>query len=232
MFLFVFVSCTKSDDNAEKTPTLMVKFSAKEFNNTTNKLETLFGGADSYTPITRAPNGSNRISPLKTVEMEAKEALLPFSAKGEQIRNAILEASSEGTLLLSNIERSNLINLDDASLAGIAYIISTLSIIRQLEPEINSSKLSKNDFIECLSVAIGFNAISGLYGYISGTAAMMSARTALQLAGAFVGRTLGWVGVAWALYDFGKCVHDRHKCVFSIPYEKIKPVYCITLSDS
>ena len=213
MFLFVFVSCTKSDDNAEKTPTLMVKFSAKEFNNTTNKLETLFGGADSYTPITRAPNGSNRISPLKTVEMEAKEALLPFSAKGEQIRNAILEASSEGTLLLSNIERSNLINLDDASLAGIAYIISTLSIIRQLEPEINSSKLSKN-------------------GYISGTAAMMSARTALQLAGAFVGRTLGWVGVAWALYDFGKCVHDRHKCVFSIPYEKIKPVYCITLSDS
>lgn len=40
-----------------------------------------------------------------------------------------------------------------------------------------------------------FDAFSGAFGYITGTAGLITARTALQLGVAVVGRTLGWVGV-------------------------------------
>ena len=38
---------------------------------------------------------------------------------------------------------------------------------------------------------------------------LMTAKTARQIICAFAKRTLGWVGIAWMIYDFSECMNKK-----------------------
>lgn len=37
----------------------------------------------------------------------------------------------------------------------------------------------------------------------------MTATNALQIARGLIGRTVGWIGIAYSAYKFGKCLRNR-----------------------
>lgn len=63
-------------------------------------------------------------------------------------------------------------------------------------------------WLDCLADAFGIGKWS-LSQYISGTKTLMTARTGLVIAKAFAKRTLGWIGVAIAVYDYSQCMKGK-----------------------
>ena len=55
----------------------------------------------------------------------------------------------------------------------------------------------------------GFEIGGGFYTYYNGTRMLMTAKTARQIICAFAKRTLGWVGIAWVIYDFSECMNKK-----------------------
>lgn len=63
---------------------------------------------------------------------------------------------------------------------------------------------------------MGIGIASGVDGYVGGTISLFTAATAKQIARALCTRTLGWIGVAIVLYQFGKCLKNKQKGGYTI----------------
>lgn len=70
--------------------------------------------------------------------------------------------------------------------------------------------------LSCVSFALGIGIASGVDGYVGGTISLFTAATAKQIARALCTRTLGWIGVAIVLYQFGKCLKNKQKGGYTI----------------
>lgn len=79
--------------------------------------------------------------------------------------------------------------------------------------------MNESQILECLKYAIGIQGLSdlvkgeielrGFKRYYNGTKMLMTAKTARQIICAFAKRTLGWVGIAWMMYDFSECMNKK-----------------------
>lgn len=129
-------------------------------------------------------------------------------------------------------------NLDEASLAGVAYFMSILAIVEKEEPltiDGEPLRLTSADVKDCLSVSISVGVFGGLFDYGYGTYSLITARTALNIGLSLAGRTIGWVTLASSIYEFAKCLKKRG-CVYStnhpdplIPSDKMKVNEDITI---
>lgn len=151
-------------------------------------------------------------------EAKAKEIFSPYVQDGISIRDEVIRYASEGLLDESPEDIQKFENLDEASLAGVAYFMSILAIVEKEEPltiDGEPLRLTSADVNDCLSLALGFDVVGGITGYISGTRGLITASTAFDLGLSLMGRTLGWVGLAYCTYEFVQCI-KKHGCVYSI----------------
>lgn len=153
-------------------------------------------------------NVSRTNSAVSITEEQAMDILSPLIPQGLSIRNQIVNNAELGNLNISADELQLLLNMDDSQLAELAYYIVTVA---DIDPELYDDGMKKytgQQLLDCLSTAIGLDAVTGLWGYIDGTATLVSASSAWTIGRALIGRTLGWVGVAYAIYSYVECLNN------------------------
>lgn len=182
------------------------------FNNVNKSLYSLFND-------TRGTDSDGNLSPKTDITIEdAKSVLSPLVPSGKILRDNILDEAAKKEFNVTDEEIERLKNMDDAQLAELAYYNNVMVRLQETTGTIPNdcesnqayyAKYSKQDILDCLTFAIGLDTASYLYGYISETAALISAKTAIKIGLAVVGRTLGWVGVAYSMYQFGDCLSKK-----------------------
>ena len=129
------------------------------------------------------------------------------------IRDQLIEAAKNNELSISDEEFEDMQNMDDSQLAALAYFTFSLTDETLVEDdediELDEDACTWKDIKDCLFEAVGRELVSGIEGYIQGTKTLMTATTALQIARGFFTRTLGWIGVAYSAYKFGRCLRNR-----------------------
>lgn len=217
--------CCSSDSTVESQGFgLTVNANGKMLSETYQKLDALLGGnsEDSLSVYkTRAnltTNSDFEELDDEQKEAKAKEIFSPYVQDGIAIRDEVIGCASAGTLKVSPEEMRDFENLDEVSLAGMAYCMSILTVVEKQEPltiDGEPLRLTSADLKDCLSLSLGFDAVSGIIGYISGTRGLITATTAFDLGLSLMGRTLSWVGLAYCTYEFVHCI-KKHGCVYSI----------------
>ena len=217
--------CCSSDSTVESQGFgLTVNANGKMLSETYQKLDAILGGnsEDSLAVYkTRAnltTNSDFEELDDEQKEAKAKEIFSPYVQDGIAIRDEVMGCASAGTLKVSPEEMRDFENLDEVSLAGMAYCMSILTVVEKQEPltiDGEPLRLTSADLKDCLSLSLGFDAVSGIIGYISGTRGLITATTAFDLGLSLMGRTLSWVGLACCTYQFVRCL-KKHGCVYSI----------------
>lgn len=225
LVILAALCCCSSDSTVESANFgVTVNANGKMLSETYQKLDALLGGntEDSLSVYkTRANLTTNSdFEELDDEQMEAKakKVFSPYVQDGIAIRDEVIGCASAGTLNVSPEEMRDFENLDETSLAGLAYYMSILTVVEKQEPLMIDGeplRLTKDAFFDCLSFSLGWDAISGIDGYISGTRGLITASTAFRIGLSFMKRTLGWVGLAYCTYEFVHCI-KKHGCVYSI----------------
>lgn len=146
-------------------------------------------------------------------ETEVGEILAPLAGNGACVRDELVSLSEAGMLDISEAEAQELNEMEPDELAAFAYFLNVLetseeeNVAIEQKGEMLECKLS--DVVECIGFATGVSALNGIWSYVDGTATICTAKTAFTLARGFIGRTLGFVGVAIAIYDFVDCMHKK-----------------------
>lgn len=225
LVILAALCCCSSDSTVESHDFgVTVNANGKMLSETYQKLDALLGGnsEDSLAVYkTRANLTTNSdFEELDDEQMEAKakKVFSPYVQDGIAIRDEVIGCASAGTLNVSPEEMRDFENLDETSLAGLAYYMSILTVVEKQEPLTIDGEpltLTMQGVRDCLSLSLGFDAISGMIGYISGTRGLITATTAFRIGLSFMKRTLGWVGLAYCTYEFVHYI-KKHGCVYSI----------------
>lgn len=170
------------------------------------------------------PTNDNRRRTVsaKISEEQAQIALAPLASAGIEMQKDLITLNSSNRISLTHNELQTLENLTDidlATLAYVSYIIEETGSIPSDEElakiKIDSSSLEKTltraDYLDCLTLSLGFSAATSLGGYIKETKACMNVTTVRALLGKLAGRTLGWAGLVFVVHDYTECVEGKKK---------------------
>lgn len=171
--------------------------------------------------------GAHRRAEEVLSESDAQEMLIPLVEDGTAIVGQIQEAVKTGQLEITAQEAVQLEAMTDEQLAELSLVVYNLNdpfmmdeLFAYIQQEIDTNAIpisdepgayTKKELVDCLTVAFGLGTIFGLYSYIDGTYTIMTASTAFQIARGFIGRTMGWIGLAYAAYEYGNCLHSKKK---------------------
>ena len=160
-------------------------------------------------------------------ETEAQQMLDPLAIDGAAIVDQIQGAVQAGEFEITAAEALQLEELSSEQLAELSFVINNLNnpsvmdelfsyIHQNIDPDMppilyEPGAYTRQDLVDCLTVAFGLAVISGLWGYIDGTYSLMTATTAFNIVRALVSRTLSWVGIAYAAYEYANCLHSKKK---------------------
>ena len=209
-----FTSCSQ-DENRNKFITkdgnTLIETHTKEYiiDSINNEINSLFKNSKM-----RTQKAVQNMQPAK-----CEQILSPLTPCGAKMRDDLVELGQMGELNITTEEIEQLKEMDDAELAEFAYYVSAISQAPNPEKPVDldlndvSRKISytKQDVLDCISFSTGLSFISGGYGYVEGTISLISAKTAWNVARVMISRTLGWVGVAVAIYDFTDCMRSKQK---------------------
>lgn len=170
--------------------------------------------------------GQTRTAEELISEEEAKVLLAPFVEDGKYIRSQLLESIGNKAIEVSHGESLQLSEMTEEQLAGLSFAVSNLNnpnVMLDLFNEIEiynigtldngkmTTSYTKAELWDCLTFTLGFSTVGSLYSYFTGTAGLMTARTAWELATAFGSRTFGWVGLVIAVYEYTDCLRSKHR---------------------
>lgn len=227
LVILAALCCCSSDSTVESHDLgLTVNANSKMLSETHQKLATLLGSnsedslAVHQTRANLTTNSDFEELDDEQKEAKAKEIFSPYVQDGITIRDEVVKCASAGTLNVSSEDMQNFENLDEVSLAGLAYLMSILTVVEKDEPLTIDGEpltLTMQGVCDCLSFSLGFDAITNIGGYISGTRGLITASTAFDIGLSFMKRTLGWVGLAYCTYEFVRCI-KKHGCVYGITY--------------
>lgn len=153
-------------------------------------------------------NSSTRSLGCELAENEAKQILKPLINDGKNIQRQLLDKK---TIVGFNTHELNFVkDMTDVQLAELSFTFNY----------VYKNSMNESQILECLKYAIGIQGLSdlvkngfeiggGFYTYYNGTRMLMTAKTARQIICAFAKRTLGWVGIAWVIYDFSECMNKK-----------------------
>lgn len=211
-----FFSCSSDTDIVSgETPMLKTQISYEKFNSTKLKLESLF---DSVEVGSVAPKQTRTANPnlsffndgeLSEVRMEEKvqETLGVLVPDGVAIRDEILGYVYDGYLNFSESEVSIIENLNDESLAGLAFIVSYCSFEKNVESS------SAPTFLHCFfDGGAGGNLVtwggvrSAGYGVLSKAGSMPVVGVGRIALGMGL-KALGGIGMAFAIAQALKCAN-------------------------
>lgn len=141
LVILAALCCCSSDSTVESHDFgVTVNTNGKMLSETYQKLDSLLGGnsEDSLAVYkTRANLTTNSdFEELDDEQMEAKakKAFSPYVQDGIAIRDEVIGCASAGTLNVSPEEMRDFENLDETSLAGLAYYMSILTVVEKQEP--------------------------------------------------------------------------------------------------
>jgi len=207
VFGLLFTSCSTQDDSANES-----KLSNLVFIKTTISSAQY---AETEEKIKNKIDNTTRALGEELTESEAQELLKPFAVDGENICSQLIASSEELELTAEEVELLN--SMTECQNAELSVALNGIE-----EEFVNGSSqipYTLSDVGECLMQATGISSIGDLVKgdiklesvirYRNGTKALMSAKTAFQIAKALAVRTLGWVGIAWTMYDFTKCMVNK-----------------------
>lgn len=205
-FMVVFtigvVSCTNDvneDSIADENDSSIVFI---ESNISVNQMDSLSN------VIKNVINSSTRSLGCELTENEAKQILKPLINDGKNIQRQLLDKK---TIVGFNTHELNFVkDMTDVQLAELSFTFNY----------VYKNSMNESQILECLKYAIGIQGLSdlvkngfeiggGFYTYYNGTRMLMTAKTARQIICAFAKRTLGWVGIAWVIYDFSECMNKK-----------------------
>ena len=201
----LFSGCQNESEEIEiqKSDEIFVEthVSEADYRKISESLEALFG--KSLTGV------STKDRSLEITEEEAKEALSPLVPAGRALQNEVLSHSEE--LGMTKEEVMQIEAMDDAQLAGLAYMCQTVTTalddneLSQFTPG-NQRVYTKEKVLDCLfrAVVAGEPSIEAI---INGTSKLVTATTIKAICKIIAKRCLGWVGVAITTYDFIKCIN-------------------------
>lgn len=163
--------------------------------------------------ISNAIDFSTRSIGNELTEDEAMHILKPLANDGKNLQKQILYKKNE--LALSPDEVILVKGMTNDQLAEMSYAFNTI-----WDSGMTSQKIKGEDVVGCLLYATGIQSLSDLArngfeitsatNLYKGTKMLMTAKTARQIITAFAKRAMGWVGVAWMVYDFSKCMKDKN----------------------
>lgn len=204
-FMVVFtigvVSCTNDvneDSIADKNDSSIVFI---ESSISVNQMDSLSN------VIKNVINSSTRSLGCELTENEAKQILKPLINDGKNIQRQLLDKK---TIVGFNTHELNFVkDMTDVQLAELSFTFNY----------VYKNSMNESQILECLKYAIGIQGLSdlvkgeielrGFKRYYNGTKMLMTAKTARQIICAFAKRTLGWVGIAWMMYDFSECMNKK-----------------------
>lgn len=205
-FMVVFtigvVSCTNdvnedsiADENDSSIVFIESSISVNQMNSLSNVIKNVI-------------NSSTRSLGCELTENEAKQILKPLINDGKNIQRQLLDKK---TIVGFNTHELNFVkDMTDVQLAELSFTFNY----------VYKNSMNESQILECLKYAIGIQGLSdlvkngfeiggGFYTYYNGTRMLMTAKTARQIICAFAKRTLGWVGIAWVIYDFSECMNKK-----------------------
>lgn len=152
-------------------------------------------------------NSSTRSLGCELTENEAKQILKPLINDGKNRQRQLLDKK---TIVGFNTHELNFVkDMTDVQLAELSFTFNY----------VYKNSMNESQILECLKYAIGIQGLSdlvkgeielrGFKRYYNGTKMLMTAKTARQIICAFAKRTLGWVGIAWMMYDFSECMNKK-----------------------
>lgn len=152
-------------------------------------------------------NSSTRSLGCELTENEAKQILKPLINDGKNIQRQLLDKK---TIVGFNTHELNFVkDMTDVQLAELSFTFNY----------VYKNSMNESQILECLKYAIGLQGLSdlikngpeiyGLSQYYNGTRMLMTAKTARQIICVFAKRTLGWVAIAWMIYDFSDCMNKK-----------------------
>lgn len=135
---------------------------------------------------------------------EISTIINPLVQNGQQVYNELvsqLQNSYEWTTL-SEEDRTAILNFNSESqFTDLALIYSTTEFDTNLNLEV--ARIDAGVIKDCVSTAIGIDAISSL---ISNTAALKTVSGAIQILKIVGKRYLNYIGIAWMIWDFTDCI--------------------------
>lgn len=210
-FMVVFtigvVSCTNDvneDSIADKNDSSIVFI---ESSISVNQMDSLSN------VIRNVINSSTRSLGCELTENEAKQILKPLINDGKNIQRQLLD--KKNIVGFNTHELDFVKDMTDDQLAELSFTFNYF-----YKNSINESQTEESSKVwECLKYAIGLQGLSdlikngpeiyGLSQYYNGTRMLMTAKTARQIICAFAKHTLGWVAIAWMIYDFSDCMNKK-----------------------
>lgn len=205
--VFVFSGCSQEElqpksNEAENASLDVTCLDDPIYDKATNQIMALFA---------RPKLRKLSVDSLESVELECQEILSPLVSNGEQLQEELLEFVESGTLELTQEEQEMLEEMTDEELAAFSYYMHAITDTDtdtdiDLGEAGSKIKYTTANVIDCISVATGVDAIMSIIDIAENTAALITARTAWQVARICIKRYLGWVGLACAIYDFSNCM--------------------------
>lgn len=202
-------SCNTDDINAETRPTpqesevCIINSSLSQ-----DEYATVSG------QICDAINFSTRTLGNELSENEAKSILKPLANDGRLIQGQLLQQKDK--LALTPVEIKEIRGMTDMQLADLSFFLNSM-----YNGAVFTQSIGSKEVVDCLLYATGFDSLSSLFkggieigcisNYYNGTKLLMSAKNARQIIFAFAKRSVGWVGIAWMVYDFGSCIKSKQK---------------------
>lgn len=216
---FTLYSCSSDNDfESDATSELNTQLSYEKYISTKAELEKLYNEIEKDVPTTRAISNDLDIvcveeSAEEQIADKAQELFEPFIAEGALIRDKILTYAYDGSLDFTDNEVCQLENLDDAGLAGLAYLVE----LTKYEGEEES--VNGNVVLDCIWSEAGWSpTFGGMVG--TGTKIWMNPKTLESLGRVALGaawRYAGWVGLVYTGVRVSMCINDKknsHKGYF------------------
>jgi len=201
-FAFLLISCSQDELATDSTSTevqISSSLSSEDYVNAIVQIDEIV-------------RFSTRSSGDELTENDAISILQPFAKDGLVIRNQLISQKAELSLTPQDV--SELEGMTDSQLAELSFAFMTIC------NEASAKGVSWGDIGDCLMHATGITDLSALIKgcgigcvgwYVQGTKTLMTATAAKQIIKAFAKRTVGWVGVAWMIYDFADCMNSKKK---------------------
>ena len=188
----MFTSCSNDEETTEvakQETVIKTTLTAETVASTIDEIDKLY----EQEVRTRAVGGESAIT-----EEQARELLEPYIEEGKNVREQILadmRANPTDYPIGSGIELSQ---MSDDQLAELGFIVNDYNT----NPKIVAYGLPR--WVSCLSEFVGID--KDIKKYINGTKGLMTARAAGAIARCIFKRSLGMIGVAWAIYDYYDCM--------------------------
>lgn len=215
MLILMFTGCSNQDEvNTE----CMTEFSEMKTHVNNELLSQV--KADIVACVGKTTRSATDSITLEGQEPMIRQALQPLVPVGKSLRDEVVKSAQDDGIELTSEEIEQFENMSDEDLAAFAFVWGELEQINQLQSvsSVNAPKpdnkdeekgVTKDDMLDCLSVAVGFGVVSGLHGYIEGTREMMTLASAAKIGSKLLGRALGWIGVAIAVYEYVDCLQGK-----------------------